>query len=288
MKNNKIAIVTAIVLAAICLTAWWGIAMGKDEIPAATSRTVGRHTQIPLGDLRLTVVYDNYPGVRGLKSEWGFSCLIEGAEKTILFDTGADAPVLLANMDSLAIRPEDIDIVILSHEHWDHTGGLGAFLERNPSVTVYVPRSFERAFKKRVIDSGAEIVEVGEPARICSSVYSTGELGGSIKEQSLMVCTDGGMIVMTGCAHPGIGLIVKKARELIPDEVLLAMGGFHMARAGEDEISDVVASLREAGVLGAGPCHCSGDNARRLFRAAYGDRYLDIGAGTILTSADFE
>jgi 7,8-dihydropterin-6-yl-methyl-4-(beta-D-ribofuranosyl)aminobenzene 5'-phosphate synthase len=191
-------------------------------------------------------------------------------------------------MDSLSIELEDIDIVILSHEHWDHTGGLRAFLERNPNVTVYVPRSFKSAFKRQVIDAGAEVIEVGEPMRICRSVYSTGELGDSIREQSLVVCTDRGMIVITGCAHPGIGLIVKKARELIPDEVLLAMGGFHLMRAGEDEISDIVASLREAGVLNAGPCHCSGDNARHLFRAAYGDRYLEIGVGTTLTSADYK
>ena len=73
----------------------------------------------------LTVVYENNPYKAGLKTNWGFACVIEGMEHTILFDTGGDSPTLLANMDKMGIDPKSIDLLVLSHEHNDHVGGRG-------------------------------------------------------------------------------------------------------------------------------------------------------------------
>ena len=90
-----------------------------------------------------------------MESLWGFSVVISGAEKTILFDTGG-SDVLIENMKKLDIDPGTIDIVIISHNHWDHTGGLDSFLSINPNVTVYAPASFPEEFKDSVINSTAK------------------------------------------------------------------------------------------------------------------------------------
>jgi 7,8-dihydropterin-6-yl-methyl-4-(beta-D-ribofuranosyl)aminobenzene 5'-phosphate synthase len=97
--------------------------------------------------ISITVVYDNNPYREGLSTSWGFSCLIRGTEKTILFDTGGNGSVLLSNMKRLRIEPEEIGIVFLSHIHGDHVGGLAQFLEANKNVTVFLPVSFPEKFK---------------------------------------------------------------------------------------------------------------------------------------------
>lgn len=81
--------------------------------------------------IQLTVVYDNYAFQPGLKTAWGFACLIEGFEKTILFDTGGDAVIFRHNMEKLKIDPQSIDALVLSHAHWDHQNGIPALLDRH-------------------------------------------------------------------------------------------------------------------------------------------------------------
>jgi len=92
--------------------------------------------------MRIAVIYDN-EALLNLKSGWGFSCLVEN-EKKVLFDTGWDGTILLSNLKALGINPKDIDIVVLSHDHWDHIGGLAQLLDVNPDVDVYVPSSFSK------------------------------------------------------------------------------------------------------------------------------------------------
>ena len=234
---------------------------------------------IPLGILQITVTYDNNPYLAGLETAWGFSCLIKGAEKTILFDTGGDGSILLANMKKLGLDPVEIDIVALSHYHGDHIGGLYHFLEKNSGFTLYALKSFPGGFKKDIERYGVKVIEVRKPMKICENVYSTGELGTWIKEQSLIIQTDEGLIVITGCAHPGIVEIVSKAKDLIKDDVLLAMGGFHLGGESDARINKIISDLKELEVRYIGPCHCSGNNARRLFKNEYGDNYINIGVG---------
>jgi len=239
-------------------------------------------------DVNITVVYDNNPYKEGLQTSWGFSCLITGAEKTILFDTGGDGSVLLSNMEKLAIEPNSIDLVVLSHIHGDHTGGLDSFLEKNPSVTVYMPKSFPTKFKDNVQNAGAKIVEVQGSLNICENVYSTGQLGKLIREQSLIIRTDKGLVVITGCAHPGIVKIVSAVREQLKEDIVLVMGGFHLEWATKGKLEKIISAFRKLGVRYAGPCHCSGDKARALFEKHFGKNYINIGAGKTIALADLQ
>ena len=239
-------------------------------------------------NLSITVSYDNNPYKERLTTAWGFSCVIRGTEKSILFDTGGDGSILLTNMEELGINPKEIDLVVLSHIHGDHVGGLPSFLEKNPEVVVYLPKSFPRGFKDGVKEYRAKIVEVQGSLKICQGVYSTGELGTWIKEQSLLIHTEKGLIVITGCAHPGIVKIVNKVKDLAEDDVLLVMGGFHLGGESKGEIENIVSSFRKLGVSYVGPCHCSGDAARQLFKEEYGENFINVGVGRVITMNDLK
>ena len=237
--------------------------------------------------MTITIVYDNNPYKEGLQTGWGFSCLVTGTEKTILFDTGRDLS-LLDNMEKLGIEPNNIDLVVLSHIHGDHTGGLSSFLEKNPDVTVYLPESFPKRFKNNVRSCGTQIVEVEQSLKICENVYSTGQLGIIIKEQALIIQTDKGLIVITGCAHPGIVKIVKAAKDLLKDDIVLVMGGFHLEWTFAGKIERIISAFKQLHVRYAGPCHCSGDKAGSLFEKHFGENYINVGAGKTITLADLK
>ena len=227
----------------------------------------------------MTIVYDNSPFDEQLEIDWGFSCFIEGLEKSILFDTGANSQILLSNMQKLGISPEVIDCVILSHDHRDHIGGLGALLGKNSNIEVWLPAFFSSSFKDMVSKKRAKIIEVESFQQICQGAYTTGVIEGWIKEQSLTLDTDKGLVLMTGCAHPRIVNIITKAKGLLNKDVYLALGGFHMAGFDKAEIKNIIDRFRQLGVKKLAPCHCSGDETREFFAQEYRDDFLKIGAG---------
>ncbi len=231
--------------------------------------------------LRITIVFDNNPAVQGLETSLGFACIIEGLEKTILFDTGSEGRMLLANMEKLGFAPEDVGIVVLSHDHWDHTGGLGAFLQRNPTVEVFLPADFPPGFKNAVRETGASVVEVSDRCEICRGARSTGVLGDGIREQSLLCESPAGGVLITGCAHPGIVRIVEVAKSVQPD-IFLVMGGFHLGGASLAELRRIGEHFHHLGVRRVAPCHCSSDAARSLFEQIYGAQAILPGVGSVI------
>jgi 7,8-dihydropterin-6-yl-methyl-4-(beta-D-ribofuranosyl)aminobenzene 5'-phosphate synthase len=239
-----------------------------------------------LDQLAITIVHDNYPCVDSLKTAWGFSALVTGPEKTILFDTGSDGTLLLENMARLQIDPGRIGLVVLSHVHGDHTGGLTGLLQVHPRVPICLPASFPARFKDTVRGHGATVIEIDQPQELCPNVYTTGVLGRRIQEQALVVRTRRGLVVLTGCAHPGMAGILKRIRRLHEESILLVMGGFHLEWVTPWQVRRLSAALRDAGVRYLAPTHCCGEKARLLLQREYGPGYLEAGAGRTISLAD--
>ena len=229
-----------------------------------------------------TILYDNYLFTEGLKTDWGFACFIEGTEKTILFDTGTNGDILLHNLNRLKVNLKDVELVALSHFHGDHTGGIWAFLSENRDVSVYMPASFTKDFREKVQGEKAQVVTVKGPVEMCKDVHLTGEIGQQIIEQSLVLDTSKGLVVITGCAHPGIVDIVKKAKEILDKEIYFVFGGFHLLQHSTKQIEEIIGQFKELGVQKVGATHCTGDKAIEMFKEAYGDNFIQMGAGKVL------
>lgn len=188
--------------------------------------------------MKVTIVYDNDVRSQGLKAGEGFSAVIEaGHTPAVLFDTGADSPTLLHNMEELGIDAKRIGIIVISHAHGDHTGGLPGILEVNKEAEFYVPASFQGTIP------GRKVTTVTKPLQISEEVFSTGELKGI--EQSLTIKTDKGILVVVGCSHPGVGEIIDAASRF--GKVYGVIGGFHEFR-DFSRLSDLSLIV---------PCHCT-------------------------------
>jgi 7,8-dihydropterin-6-yl-methyl-4-(beta-D-ribofuranosyl)aminobenzene 5'-phosphate synthase len=236
-----------------------------------------------VNEVDLTVVYDNYPGSEPLRTAHGFACVVRAGERTVLFDAGGSGKILLENMEKVEIDPAEIQAVVLSHMHWDHIGGLDAFLTVNPDVAVYMPAAFSSSFIRDVEARARSVVRTERPHEVVTGVWTTDVLERPLVEQALYVETAEGIVVVTGCAHPGVVELARSARSESGAEVRAVLGGFHMAGMGRSGIERVIHGLRELDVRRVGPCHCSGDPARQAMREAFGDDYLDIGVGARLT-----
>ena len=245
---------------------------------AVPSPTLSPTATEDLKTVTFTIVYDNNVYDAELRTSWGFSCWLESDDTTVLFDTGGDGSTLMHNLRELGLEPQEIDMVVLSHAHGDHTGGLGALLGTGSRPTVYVPASFPESFKTDV-GARTDLVEVGEAMTIAPGITTTGEVGSTIVEQALAVETQEGLVVVTGCAHPGIVDMVQEAKEAADGEIALVVGGFHLDGASAGQMERIIADLRGLGVKQVAPCHCTGDKARHAFVDAFGEDAVLAGVG---------
>jgi len=234
--------------------------------------------------ITLTVVYNNIPHNQRLTTAWGMACLVEGAGKTVLFDTGGDGRILLENMKVLGKDPGAVNVVVLSHIHADHTGGLEAFLKQKSNVRVFLPDSFPASFKKAVADTGAEVVPVRGAQQIAEDIHTTGQMGSLLMEQALVLDTPKGLVVVTGCSHPGVANIAARAVQVCPDrDFYLITGGFHLGGQSRAAVEDIIKTFHKLGIQKVGPSHCTGDHAIEMFREAWGNDFLDLGCGAQVT-----
>ena len=230
-------------------------------------------------DITITVTYNNVPYDENLATDWGISLFIEGLEKDILFDTGGNGKILLSNMTALGIDPGDVDIIVLSHIHGDHVGGLWSILEKNNKISVYLPRSFPEDFENRANKICKEVISVGKPVKICRRVWSTGELGAWMKEQSLVIETSKGLVIITGCAHPGIVDIARFVKSYLEKDIYLVLGGVHLMAYSESQVKDIIGQLKQLEVEKVGPSHCTGGRPIELFKEVWGENFLNLGCG---------
>lgn len=227
--------------------------------------------------ITLISLYDNYQINPELKTGWGFATLVKTSKELILFDTGGSSEVLLFNMKKMGIDPKSINKVVISHVHQDHLGGLEGFLKENPKVKVFIPASFPNSVREMIKDCGASFVDVAEPQKISDFIYTTGEIFGPPEEQSLIIKSNKGLIIITGCAHPGVLNIIKKAKKITgEDEVYLVLGGFHYPPLS------VVEEFKKLKVKKVAPSHCTGDLAKEAFKKEYKENFIDYGVGKII------
>nr|MBN2276938.1 MBL fold metallo-hydrolase [candidate division Zixibacteria bacterium] len=210
--------------------------------------------------MKITLIYDNETSRDDLIADWGFACLVEFDNHRILFDTGADGRILLKNMAALKIEPESIEIVFISHLHWDHTGGLQSFIRLNPDVRLYIPANYDPPADAR------KVVGIKDPVQIEKNLFSTGLL--EEIEQSLIIKTAHGIVTVVGCSHSGVENILKSAGKHGKNFALI--GGLHGFENYE--------ALRD--LVHVCPTHCT--QHKTEIKEAYPKKYIDGGAGKII------
>ncbi len=267
----------------LSVTACASVTLTPTLTPTPTLAPTRFPTLLPtaMGDLKLTILYDNTAIDSRLKSAWGFAALVEYGGHSLLFDTGGDGSILLDNMRQLSVDPRSIEMVILSHEHDDHIDGLQALLDAGSRPTVYAPSAFKSFFKQQVRNQ-TRLVEVTDALEIVPGVHTTRPLG-AIVEQALVVETRDGIVVITGCAHPGVVEMIRQAQAVVGGKIALLVGGFHLYQIDKGYLPSVIAEVRQLGVEKVMPAHCTGDEAMSLFRTEYGEKYVEGGVGLTVT-----
>jgi len=230
----------------------------------------------------ITILYDNTVYIPGTESKWGFACLIKGIEKTILFDTGWNSQILLGNIDFLGVNLDSLDQIVISYNHPDHTGGLDSVLGRKSEVSVYFGASYPAYFGQNILDKGATPILVDRPIEICEHVFSTGELLGAVNEQSLILDTEKGLVIITGCSHTGIVNILNEAKQIHNKNIYLVLGGFHLLNYSDAAVNQIIEEFRALGVEKCGATHCTGERQITLFKEAYGENYVPMGVGQVI------
>ncbi len=228
--------------------------------------------------VKLRILFNNVAHNPDFRLGWGFSCFIQGLEQNILFDTGSNGESLQYNLGLMGLRPEDVQAVVLSHAHFDHTGGLDSVLQVNPQVKIYAPLNLAARLQTQYAHP-TRVVAVSEPGRLFPQVYSTGSMGNWMQEQALIIDLPAGLVILTGCAHPGITSIVRKAKDILPRDVLFLLGGFHLMNHTQNQIEDIARQLDALGVTYISPSHCTGDAAMQYFGRVWGERFIDGGCG---------
>lgn len=232
----------------------------------------------------LTILSDNYAFTPGLTSVWGFAARLRAGGHTLLFDTGSNGRVLVRNAEALGVDLGAAELVIFSHIHWDHIGGMDSFIELNPHATVVVHEGFSKHLVADLRTMCDHVIVVGEePVELFPGILSTGMLAAEPPEQSLVLDVDGVTAVISGCAHPGIERIVARGEEILGKPVDWAIGGFHLMYSEMDEIERTIRALQDLGVSHVVPTHCTGNLARAAFQRLYGPGYVEGGVGRELT-----
>jgi 7,8-dihydropterin-6-yl-methyl-4-(beta-D-ribofuranosyl)aminobenzene 5'-phosphate synthase len=267
---------------------------------------------------QITVLYDAFGQTSAMQKDWGYAALVEYGDKRILFDTGNNPDILAQNAKAKGVDLSKLDFVVMSHRHGDHMGGLSYVLSVNPKVPIYAPKEgfgvygadlpstfyrkdptlpLEQRYYNgtppeimrfgsawpganfRLVDKSTEIAPNIHLLTLVSDKPGTLEL----RELSLVINTSDGLVIVVGCAHPGIDKIVESATAINPRIHFIA-GGFHLVVAPDPDIEKIVTALHDRfKVEYVAPGHCTGEPAFTALKKAFGDHYIYAGLGTTLS-----
>ena len=167
--------------------------------------------------VKITILYDNESNIDGTDSDWGFACLIEAYGRKILFDTGGSGSILLKNSEALGVDLKTVQDVFISHVHFDHIGGLSAFLNVNNEINLFAPSTLRGVFHAK------KVIYNDKPTELYEYFYTSGLMDNI--EQSLAIKTDKGLIIIVGCSHPGVEQILQVLSQFGKPYALV--GGLH-------------------------------------------------------------
>jgi 7,8-dihydropterin-6-yl-methyl-4-(beta-D-ribofuranosyl)aminobenzene 5'-phosphate synthase len=279
-------------------------------------------------NVQITVLIEDSksPTKPHLKSKHGLSFFVKAKigddEVTVLMDTGTSPEALLHNVDAMGVNLEDVDVIALSHGHYDHTGGLLEALKRMkkrvPVIahpTVFEPklslmphlRLIGAPFKVSDVEAvGGVPVFASDPVKIADGITTTGEVprttsfekvrgfwtvqNGSFVEDimpddlSLVIDIENkGLVVVAGCAHAGIINIIRHAQNITgKKKVFAVLGGFHLVNADAKKIQATVDELEKVDPRFVGPCHCTGKKATKKISETFGERCRILHSGDII------
>ncbi len=213
---------------------------------------------------------------------WGLSLLVGD---DLLFDTYGVPAILKRRLNEEGIALSGIRDIVISHDHWDHTNGLWDILLQNRAVRVHVCPHAADALVRTIKDFGGSVRTCGGFQPIRGGVTTTGELpaafnGNTLFEQSLVLASAAGLVIVTGCAHPGIEDIIEKVRQWSREKIYLVLGGFHLLDAPDSEILRIIDRMKDLGVANVAPTHCTGERATELLRERFGTHFVEIRDGS--------
>ena len=287
-----------------------GALAGAISLAAVTKTAVAAESKI-------TILYDAFGNDAAMKKDWGFAALVEAGGKRILFDTGNNPSSFAQNVKAAGVDLKQLDFVIVSHRHLDHTAGLNHLLSVNPTVRIYAPKeSFgvfgsvlpNEFYRKQdslprdmryydgqpadtlefgtawpgarfvLVDSAVEVAPGVHIISLISEATGTKEL----RELSLVLESPQGVVVVAGCSHPGIEAIVQAATG-IDKHVHMLFGGFHLPAATDEAIARIATALHDTyKVDRVAPGHCTGEPAFYQFKKTWKEGYVYAGVGSVI------
>ncbi len=230
--------------------------------------------------MKVSVLYDKERLDSSYACGWGLSYLID---ERILFDTGEKADQLMSNAKNLNADLNKIEKIIISHNHWDHRGGMFKILGDNPLVKVFVTQDLYSEFRQSL--ANYDVIISGSSSKIeddvfTSGIFSTQYKNGRLEEQALIIRTEKGISVFCGCAHAGVLEFVRKSKEIFPGEAIYSLiGGYHFIEQDKRYIRYIAEQLLKEGVKNIGPSHCTGFEAQSILRQFYPNNFLEIKSG---------
>jgi 7,8-dihydropterin-6-yl-methyl-4-(beta-D-ribofuranosyl)aminobenzene 5'-phosphate synthase len=155
-------------------------------------------------------------------------------------------------------------------------------------LPVYVCPNFSDVTLRKIKKFGANPIKVEKLTEVSPDIYTTGEIVGDYKgqpisEQSIIIKTDKGVSLITGCAHPNIVTILKKTKKNFPkDPIYFVMGGFHLLHQDTESIKEIVKEFKSVGVERVAPTHCSGEKTEEIFQQGYGENFVALKVGKVV------